>query len=217
MKKILVIIIILNCIPNFGQTERGDSIQKVLFLRANIELSNSEIEVDYPEIEKSHIERAYTNYYFCYKKNQNSKIGQIALKKSDSLKVIIITNLLNNMQGVWKRKINGNNNGINSTYSGNNSYEILIISNNKIEFYNENIKSKKRTLVKSENIKVLRNINYRSPTISELIYSDNHIWSISFNKSKKHIHFINTGKMLKNGDVLEIICGNTETMYEKLK
>ncbi len=217
MRKILVIIIILNSIHNYGQTQRIDSVQKMFFTRANDNLNMSNIEVDYPEIERSYVERAYINFYFCHKKNPESKIGQISLKKSDSLKNLVINNLFSNIQGVWRWKSTGSNWGIDSTDKTSIIDKILIISDKKIEFYDENKESKKRTLIKTENIKLLGNIDYRFPTTSELIYSDNQIWDIGFDKSKNLIHITNTGELLENGTVNGVVCGNTEMIYERIK
>tara|TARA_R110002167_G_scaffold328783_2_gene535314 strand:+ start:1070 stop:1723 length:654 start_codon:yes stop_codon:yes gene_type:complete len=217
MKKILVIIIILNSIPNFGQIDKIDSIQRIVFKRANDNLKMSKIDVDYPEIERSYLERAYISYYFCHQKNPENEIGQISLKKSDSLKNIIVANLLRNIQGVWKLKSTGTNWGINSNDKTSEIDKILIVSDGKIEFYDENKKSKKRTLIKTENIKFLENIKYRGPTTSELIFSDNQFWSIGFNKSKDIVYFTNTGEFLENGEVSEFVCGNSQMIYERIK
>jgi len=217
MRKILVIFIILNSIHNYGQTQRIDSVQKILFTRANDHLSKSDIDVDYPEIKSSYLERAYISFYLCQKKNPESEIGQISLKKSDSLKNIIINNLFSNIQGVWKWKSTGTNWGISSTDKTSIFDKILIISDKKIEFYEENEESKKRTLIKTENIKLLGNIDYRFPTTSELIYSDNQVWNIGFDKFKNLMHITNTGELLENGTMNEFVCGNTGMIYERVK
>ena len=216
MKKILVIIIILNSILNYGQTDKIDSIQRIVFKRANDNLKMSDIDVDYPEIERSYLERAYISYYFCHQKNPENEIGQISLKKSDSLKKIIVTNLLHNIQGIWKWKTTGTNGGINSTNKLSQIDKILVISDKTIEFYEKNKESKKRNLIKTENIKLLENFEYRGPTTSELIYSDNQIWSFAFDKSN-NLYITNTGELLESGEVLEIACGNAQMIYERIK
>ena len=120
------------------------------------------------------------------------------------------------MQGIWKWKTTGTNWGINSTNKLSQIDKILVISDKTTEFYEENKESKKRNLIKTENIKLLENFEYRGPTTSELIYSDNQIWSFAFDKSN-NLYITNTGELLESGEVLEIACGNAEMIYKRIK
>ena len=70
--------------------------------------------------------------------------------------------------------------------------------------------------IKTEELK-FNDISGMFPSFWELVYTDNQIWSLDINNEGQVLHLTNTGELTKNNNRTEIVCGNIEMTYERIK
>ncbi len=208
MGKVLSIILIL--VTNFclaqkkGQEKRNADFQNKWMKTAEESLRNNEIS------------KAFVAFGYVSLIDSLSEKGKIAHTKVDSLRSILRAELVKNFTGTWKWKNTGSNWGISDTNKDVKKDKILIISDESLFFYEVDKKTNRRRLIKHEKI-TFNNIQGMFPSFSELIYSDNQIWGYSLKNDGKILHVTNTGELNKNNNRTEIVCGNTEMIYERIK
>jgi len=203
MKIIFIVILFCICfIKTWSQEYKSSEYQKKSFEEAN----------EY--LKKSDFFRAAGVFQFVNELNPNNELGKISLKKSDSLRPIARQKLKESLIGSWKLNRTGSNWGfekINDTVND----KILIVNQSKFMFYEQNIKTKKLKLIKSEEIKFSKSIHERFYSY-EFVFSDNQIWNISKNEETGELRQVNTGEQNEAGRT-EIVCGNLELIYTKIE
>jgi hypothetical protein len=55
------------------------------------------------------------------------------------------------------------------------------------------------------------------PSYHELVYSNKQIWSYNLKNEGIILHLTNTGEIIDKNSRNEIVCGNTELIYERIK
>lgn len=196
----------------------------IIMLVSNISLSQKKIKSKHVNFQeafmktakkwmlKKQLGKAYFSYQLAIQEDSTSNKGKIALHKSDSLKTILRTELIVDIQGTWKQRATSSNWGNKSDKT----HKVLVISNNTILFYEIDKKNKKSELIKREQIE-FNNIPDLWPTYAELIFSDRQIWNISVSSNKKYLTMKKTGKMIDKKTRNQTVCDNTSISYEKIK
>ncbi|HEY4617756.1 MAG TPA: hypothetical protein VIH09_06140 [Flavobacterium sp.] len=203
MKKIFTIILFFICFINtWSQDYKSPEYQKKRFEEANEYLKNSDVF------------RAAGVFQFVNELNPKNELGKISLKKSDSLRPIARQKLKESLIGTWKLNRTGSNWGFEKTTDTIND-KILIVNESEFKFYEQNIKTKKLKLIKSEEIKFSKSIHERYYSY-EFVFSDNQIWHISKNEKTGELRQVNTGEQNENGRS-EIVCGNLELIYTEIE
>ncbi|WP_319591461.1 hypothetical protein [uncultured Draconibacterium sp.] len=167
-------------------------------------------------LQNNEIRNAYVAFSFVSIMDSLSEKGNIAISKADSLRPILRTKLIPKLIGTWKLKSTGSNWGMSEIDKDSKKDKILIISAETLSFYEVNIRTNKRHLIRSERLK-FNNIQSDFPSFSEFIYSDNQIWSYSLNNDDTILHMTNTGELNRNNSRTLIVCGNSELIYERIK
>lgn len=203
MKKIFIVILFCICFTKtWSQDYKSPEYQKERFREAN----------EY--LKKSDFFRAAGVFQFVNELNPNNELGKISLKKSDSLRPIARKKLKESLIGTWKLNRTGSNWGfekVNETVND----KILIVDESKFMFYEQDIKTKKLKLIKSEEIKFSKSIHERFYSY-EFVFSDNQIWHISKNEITGELRQVNTGEQNDAGRT-EIVCGNSELIYTEIE
>lgn len=149
-----------------------------------------------------------------YNKDRQSELGKIALKKSDSLKILVRKEILENIQGEWKLKKSGSNWGLVESDDKVSVDKIVVIEENKILFYDEEKGSKKRKLIKTEAIRYYDK-EEMFPSFIGFVFSDKLIWSFQ-SRDSNLLHTMHIGEETDNGRT-SISCGNSELIYERIE
>ncbi|RXP48475.1 hypothetical protein EC396_12755 [Lutibacter sp. HS1-25] len=207
MKRTLFIIIILIfniCLSQNEDKTNHLDFQKEFMIKAE------------ENILKNELGKAYFSYQFALHQDSTSVNGIIALRKSDSLKLILRNKLKLEIIGVWKLKKFANGMILKKTDDNLEFDKILIISNSEISFYEQNKKTQKNEFIKREKIQ-FNNIPDLWPAYSELIYSDKQIWSFTLIENGKNLKIKNTGKVINEKSREQMLSGNSELFYERIK
>lgn len=164
------------------------------------DLSKDEIQKDRYENSFTYLDgnnniRAIRAFFFTYKTNRQSEIGQKSLSKIDSLKPIIRRELINNIQGEWKLKTLGSNLQMTELDDNSKIEYYLIIKEEEISFYEKSKNDKTRRLVKKETI-VFYDKDGMFPLFNSFVFSDNQIWHYSI-RGFKTLHTLILEKKLK--------------------
>lgn len=162
------------------------------------------------------IDKAFIAYGFVKNIDSLTEKGKIASRKADSLKIIVRNELKSNIIGTWKWKNSGSNWGISETNNDSQKNKILIISENSLSFYETDKLTNKTEHIKTEKLK-FNNKTGMFPSFWELVYSDNQIWSFRLKNDGQVLHLTNTGEVTENNSRTEIVCGNLELTYERIK
>ncbi|CAL2085851.1 hypothetical protein [Tenacibaculum sp. 190524A05c] len=208
MKNVLKILILLSI--SFCYSQSGDRNEKIKQYQIKWTIKAEQ------NIHEGQIDKAFIAYSFVKNMDSLSEKGKIAHRIADSLKIIVRNELKSNIIGTWKWKNSGSNWGISETNNDSKKDKILIISQNSLSFYEINKLTNKKKLIKTEKLK-FNNIAGMLPCFWELVYSDNQIWSFRLKKDGQILHLTNTGEVTENNSRTEIVCGNFELTYERIK
>lgn len=197
MKKIILLIFLLVTGLHYSQETKASKNQKYAFEEANRYLKSNQT--------------AKAAEFFLYTNNMNpkSKIGQLALQKADS---IVHQRITGRIIGTWTLRESGSNWGFKDENKGP-VKKILTITNDDFQFYEYNIETKVKKLVKTEKLAFEK---YKDPNASVLdfIFSDNSLWAFYFDEERNILRQVNTGEQTPEGRT-DIVCGNSELRYIK--
>lgn len=202
MKKYILIITLFSISQIWSQEWKAPGYQKKMFDEAKDYLSKLEYS------------SAAGVFQYVNELNPNNDLGKIAKTKSDSLKPIARQKLKESLIGTWKLNRTGSNWGFEKTTDTIND-KILIVNESDFKFYEQDIKTKKLKLIKSEEIKFSKSTHERIYSY-EFVFSDNQIWHFSKNKQSGELRQVNTGEQNENGRS-EIVCGNLELIYTEIE
>jgi hypothetical protein len=198
--KIVIIAFLLSfqgwCQSN-GDTE---DLQKNEFNAANEYLKNS------------YLETAMNSFYYANRLNSKTLIGNLSIKRADSLKIILRKNLITELAGNWKMF-----DDVPSWVIREDSIvgKMIQINSNEIQFYELIKNAKSWKLIKTEKILYSDSLSSDS-SYSELIYADNQIWQYLTDEKTGYLNLTNTGEKTKTGRT-DIICGTIKKTYFKLQ
>lgn len=144
-----------------------------------------------------------------------NELGKEAIKKVDTLKMMLRKDIINKVIGTWK--MNGDKPlwSVNvANTSANKAEEFVEVNQNQILFYEVDSKTKAKKLIKSEDLKYY-NKDEADSLFSAIILSDGTIWSCLLNEDADILHVINIAKRTENG-VEKITSDNLERFYSKV-
>ena len=153
-------------------------------------------------------------YTYVYNLNPNNDLGKKAKVKSDSLKSLPRKKYIESLIGKWKLNKVGSNWGF-EKYKDSLNNRILIIEQSKLIFYEQDKLTNELKLIESQNLIFLTSVNEDNYS-NEFLFSDNQIWWFGIDKNNSELRQMNTGEKTINGRT-EIVCGNSELYYTKLK
>ncbi|MFH6968627.1 hypothetical protein [Flavobacterium sp. FlaQc-28] len=188
MKKLLLLVVLLISMKNAAQNDAKCKFQKNKYELALSYLKNS----DYPN--------ALDQFSIASKLKPENEIGQESLKRIDTLKEILRSDILEKAYGTWVMTgdkpswtIEAQNSFKNKTVD-----ELVEINQNEILFFEQDRKSKVKKLLKKENL-VYYNKDKSDALFSAIILSDGTIWSCSVDEKSKVLHVVNIGRQNENG------------------
>jgi len=202
MKIWTLLILGLTCLNSWSQITESEVKQKEHYDTALNRLSQAE------DLQ------AMVYFHFAIKVNSKSGLGKMAFKKRDSLKPIVRNRHIEKIQGVWMLTSSGSNWGHDKVTNETAINNIIIVKGNKISFFEQSRNSLEKKLIKTEIIKFCE-INEQYPTFISFVYQNKQIWKYWISDSN-NLRVMNLGEEVKNGRT-EILCGNSELYYEKIK
>jgi hypothetical protein len=156
--------------------------------------------------------RTMVAYYYAYTEDPTTPEGIIALKKSNLLKAFFRNKILAGIQGVWKLTTYGSNWG--HTKTGSDILQKYVrINGNNATFYQSNLKTGKHEVLQEEMLNFLE-LESNDYHLLNFRYANNEIWSFSVKDDVLSITEI--GKV-EGKFIGEIVCGNSEYYYSKVK
>ena len=199
MKNLFTLIFVFFILQSFAQEYGKEGYQEKRFDEAIQSLKEKEFE------------KAAFTFYFVYRYNKN-ELGEIALKKSDSILPYAQENIRKKIIGKWILTESGSNWGF-EKQKDTLIKKVLIIDLDKFSFYDLNLKSNKLTLTKSEKSVFTKNRDMRG-LLFDFVFSDKTLWSFYYDEKTKILRQIMTGEDSENGRS-EMVCGNSEFKYTK--
>ncbi|MFH6934327.1 hypothetical protein [Flavobacterium sp. FlaQc-30] len=206
LKKLVLTLLLTFSLNLFAQEEKEeifdiDSRQKEVFLNAETALKDQELN------------RAYAFFSLAQNFGSNKEIKDLSLKKSDSLKVILRTNLTKEITGNWKL-ITAESWAMREP-SDSVVAKMITINPDQILFYELYPKTKKWSLIKTEKLVFTDKPNMSSDPLY-ISYSNKDVWSYYIDKTSGGLIAYFIGQEHNTG-ISEIICGNTKIEYFKLQ
>lgn len=198
--KIFAVAFLLS-IPVFSQNNNDtEDLQTKEFNLANEYLKNA------------YLTTAINSFYYVNRLNSKTLIGNISVKRADSLKIILRKNLITELAGNWKMF-----DDIPSWVMREDSIvgKMIQINGNEIQFHELIKNAKNWKLIKTEKILYSDSLSGDS-SYSELIYSNNEIWQYSLDEKTGYLNLTYTGDKTETGRT-EIICGTVTKTYFKLQ
>ncbi|MDX6183434.1 hypothetical protein SGQ44_13195 [Flavobacterium sp. Fl-77] len=204
MKNYLVIITFLFALQNYAQSDVKKKFQKN---RYDLAVSH------YKKLEYT---KAIDLFFVASKIDPESPIGLESRQKVDTLKTILRKELVNHLQGTWRKTGNEPSwtTKEKSKISSTEKDELIVINDKQILFYEQNIKTKERKLVKSENF-VFYDKEDLNGVFSGIILSDKTIWTYSVDDTAKTLQMLCVGEETQEG-TKKIIVDNPEIYCEKV-
>ena len=201
MKSLFTLIFALFFLESYAQEYGKEGYQEKRYNEAIQSLKNKEFE-----------DAAFTFYFvYRYKKNE---LGNLALKKSDSILPFAQENIRKKIIGKWVLSESGSNWGF-KKQTDSLIKKVLVIDLDKFSFYDLNVKTKKMILTKSEKSLFTKNRDMRG-LLFDFAFSDKTLWSFYYDEKKKTLRQIMTGEDSENGRS-EMVCGNSEFIYTKIE
>ncbi|WP_343695050.1 hypothetical protein [Flavobacterium sp.] len=204
MKNYLILIILLFSIKSISQNDAKEKFQK----------NKYDLAISY--FNKSDFAKALDEFSVVSKIKPENEIGQEALKKVDTLKEILRNEILEKVNGTWlftgdkpSWTVDAKENFKNKSVD-----KLVQVDHNKLLFYEQDRKSKVKTLIKTENI-VYFNNDRTDALYSAIILSDGKIWNCYLNEDSKEIRAVNIAKKGENG-VEKIAENNKEVYFTKI-
>lgn len=205
MKNYLIVIILLFSVKSIAQNASKETFQK----------NKYELALSY--FKKSEYVKALDLFSIASKIKPESKIGEDALKKVDTLKEILRKDILAKVSGTWL--VTGNKPiwtlTANEDFKNKKVDKLIEVGQDKILFYEQDRKSKVKTLVKTEDL-LYFNDDRSDSLYSAVILSDGRIWDCILNEDSKVMRAINIAKYGKKG-VQKITESNSEVYFIRMK
>ena len=143
--------------------------------------------------------------------NPKAEIATLAVKKGNSLKIILRQNKINELIGKWKWIPQDSNWALrDDDLVG----KMIHISTEEIHFFELFKKSKEWKLVQSEKIKFSE--NPESYSFTELLYSTNEVWDYNIDSNTGQLIAFYIGEKIED-NYTELVCGNQKLKYFKLQ
>ncbi|KAF2333673.1 hypothetical protein [Flavobacterium daemonense] len=203
MKNFPILIVLLLCFKGFAQTTPNIAFQK----------SRYELAVSY--YQKADFKKALDLFSIASKLKPENELGKESAKKIDTLKTILRDDALNYIIGTWKLAGDRPTWAQTDETEKNQTEEVVEISKDKIVFYETDLKTHARKLIKTEDLKYY-NKDASDASFSDIILSDGTIWSCLLNKESNILRVINIGKKNDSG-VEKITTDNDEAYFVKVK
>ncbi|KQX15916.1 hypothetical protein [Flavobacterium sp. Root420] len=176
------------------------------------DLQTKEFNLANEYLKNAYLTTAINSFYYVNRLNSKTLIGNISVKRADSLKIILRKNLITELTGNWKMF-----DDVPSWVMREDSIvgKMIQINSNEIQFYELIKNAKSWKLVKPEKILYSDSLSGDS-SYSELIYSNNEIWQYSIDEKTGYLNLTYTGDKTETGRT-EIICGTVTKTYFKLQ
>ena len=205
MKKPLIFLVLL-----FSCTIIAQNDPKVAFQKTRYELAVS-------CYKKADFVKALDLFSIASKIKPENELGKESIKKVDSLKTMLRKDIMDKVIGTWKMTGDKPLWAVNAASEANSKTveELIEINQKQILFYELDIKTKAKKLIKSEDL-AYYNKEQSDALFSAIILSDGTIWNCSLNEDANILHVINIAKQTENG-VEKIKADNPERFYSKVK
>jgi hypothetical protein len=163
-------------------------------------------------LKEANLNGAMKLFYYANNFNKKTPIGALALKKADSIKVILRKKLLTELVGNWKMI-----DDVPSWVMREDSVvgQMITINTSEIQFFELVRNAKSWKLTKTEKILYSEEQTMNS-SYADLIYSNNEIWYYWIDEKTGYLQAINTGEKTETGRT-EIICGSPKKTYFRLQ
>ena len=205
MKKPLIFLVLLFSCTIFAQSD-----PKTAFQKTRYELAVS-------CYKKADFVKALDLFSIASKIKPENDLGKESSKKVDTLKTMLRKNIMDKVIGTWK--MNGDKPLWSVDAAANAAAktvdELVEINEKQILFYEIDIKTKAKKLIKSEDLKYY-NKEQCDALFSAVILSDGTIWNCSLNEAEDLLHVINIARQTQNG-IEKITSNNLERFYSKVK
>ena len=172
------------------------------------DLQTKEFNLANEYLKNAYLTTAINSFYYVNRLNSKTLIGNISVKRADSLKIILRKNLITELTGNWKMF-----DDVPSWVMREDRIvvKMIQININEIQFYELIKNAKSWKLVKPEKILYSDSLSGDS-SYSELIYSNNEIWQYSIDEKTGYLNLTYTGDKTETGRT-EIICGTVTKTY----
>ncbi len=205
MKNYLILIILLFSVKSIAQNASKETFQK------------NKYDLAHSYLKKSEYVKALDLFSLASKIKPENEIGQESLKEIDTLKEILRKEVLEKLSGTWL--VTGDK-PIWTVKAGedfkNQKVDKLVeVVQDKILFYEQDRKSKVKTLVKTEDL-LYFNDDRSDSLYSAFILSDGRVWDCILNEDHKVMRAINIAKYGKKG-VKKITENNPEIYFIRAK
>jgi len=199
-KKYITILILLLSFKSFCQSNPKEAFQK------------NRYELAVSHYNKGEYTKALDLFSVACKMNPENQFGKQSIEKIDILKSILRKDFLNKFLGVWY--FSGDKPTWAVKEEDNKAFtKLMEVNENKIAFYEEDKKTKTKTLIKSEDL-VFYDKNKSDPLFSAVILSNGNIWLCTLSEDSKILHAVNIASDNQDG-VKKIDIDNQERFYTK--
>lgn len=135
----------------------------------------------------------------------------------DTLKIILRNELVDELQGTWKKT--GNEPSWTVTQknkvSASSTEEIVVVNAKKMEFYEQDLETNERKLLKSEDL-VFYDKEELNGLFSDIILADGTIWSYIVDEAARTLRVVYVGKETEDG-IEKVVSDNPEIYYIRPK
>ncbi|RZJ54300.1 MAG: tetratricopeptide repeat protein [Flavobacterium sp.] len=200
MKKRLIIIILLLTFKNYAQNNPKEAFQK------------NRYELAVSHYKKGEFTKALDLFSVANKINPENDFGKESMKKIDTLKTILRKDFITKIVGTWYFTGDKPSWAVNQA-DNQPVIRSMQITENKIEFYEQDKKTKIKKLIKAEDL-VFYDKNKSDALFSAIRLSNGNIWQCSVTEDSKTLHAINIAEENENG-VKKIDSDNKERFYTK--
>lgn len=183
---------------------------KIAFQKSRYDLAMS-------HYKKADFVKALDLFSIASKIKPENELGKDAIKKVDTLKFMLRKNAMEKVVGTWKMmgdkpvwSVNANLNA-----NENRMEEFVEITQSKILFYEMDIKTKEKKIIRTEDLSYY-NKDESDDLFSAIILSDGTIWNCSLNAKEDMLHVVNIANQTEKG-IEKITSDNPERFYSKVK
>ncbi|SEN89086.1 hypothetical protein SAMN05444671_2363 [Flavobacterium sp. CF108] len=205
MKNYLILIILLFSVKSIAQNATKETFQK----------NKYELALSY--LKKSEYVKALDLFSVVSKIKPENEIGQESLKEIDTLKEILRKDILEKISGTWL--VTGDKPiwtvTAHEDFKNQKVDKLVEVAQDKILFYEQDRKSKVKTLIKTEDL-LYFNTDRSDSLYSAFILSDGRVWDCLLNEDNKVMRAINIAKYGKKG-VKKITENNPEVYFVRTK
>ena len=176
------------------------------------DLQTKEFNLANEYLKNSYLTTAIHSFYYVNRLNPKTEIGNLSLKKADSIKIILRKALINELTGNWKM--------IDDVPSWVMREENIVgrmikITSSEIQFFELIKNAKSWKLAKTEKIFYSDEFSEAS-SYADLVYSNNEIWHYWIDEKTGYLNLTSTGEKTETGRT-DIICGTLTKTYFKLQ